>query len=542
MTAKKNPVDPAITTPGKSARRLQIALLLAQTVFTCIFLLSLGSIISAALDGALNAVVLVTAVLTLLASAATNYAANEVSGASKAGVESQLRMLLVSHALRLGPARMTKTQAGSLVSMATDSVDRVANYRQSFLATTLCAMLTPILTLAIIALTIDPLAALVLFAFVPVILATIYAFQKLFRKVSGASRKARTKLANEFLEALQGLRTLVNLRAADRVGDRLTARGEENRVATMSLLARNQLVILVTDAAFSLFMIASSVLVAWWRLDAGHIDAAQSISLVLLSTQLCAPLAKMGSLFYVGMAGRAGQRQMADFLARQAPESTPGAPSTAEQGVYLSKVDFSYEEKPVLTRVNLAVEPGQKAVLLGRSGSGKSTLLSLIGGDLVPTSGTVSVDGIQLNTNSQDAVRARSAVVRQKTWLFVGTLADNLAVGNPRANEREMWDALAQVGLDGWARSLPDGLQTQVGERGMSMSGGQAQRLSIARAILSGRELLLLDEPTSQVDIDSERVILEAIDRLCADHTVILATHREASAQNASLIYNVEEK
>lgn len=532
-----------ITRLGRRDRITQTALLVAQTLAICVFCLSLGSLIADALSPAsVSKTAILVALGSLLIATLTGYLAASIAATSKADLEATLRQMVIGHSLALGPARMSQAQTGAVVSMATDTVDRVANFRQSFLGTTFSAMLSPLVTLVVVAVAIDVPAALVLTAFLPLILATIYLFQKLFRNVSGESRKARTKLAAAFLEALQGLTTLVSLKAADRVGDRLAERGEKNRQATMKLLARNQLVILVTDAAFSLFAICASVLVAWWRLDEATISPGEAIALVLLSTQLCAPLAKMGSLFYVGMAGRAGQRQISKFVSIAVPDQNEAQAAQNSDPVRFESVDFSYAEKPVLKDLDLSVKQGQKVVLLGRSGSGKSTILSLTGGDLLPDQGSVSVAGIELTSKTQDQVREKSAVVNQKTWLFLGTLAQNLRVGNKNATEDEMWQALAQVGLDTWARSLPDGLDSQVGERGMAMSGGQAQRLSIARAILSGRKLLLLDEPTSQVDLNSEQIIMSAIDRLAEDHTIVLATHRPSSTKSADLIFNLEER
>lgn len=153
-------------------------------------------------------------------------------------------------------------------------------------------------------------------------------------------------------------------------------------------------------------------------------------------------------------------------------------------------------------------------------------MLNILSGDLVPTSGTAVVDGITLDSTNQQEVRDRVAVVRQSTWLFTGSLADNLRVAGD-VTEDQMWDALERVDLARWARALPAGLDTQVGERGQSVSGGQAQRISIARALLSGRDIMILDEPTSQVDLESEAIIEQVIKELAAEKTVVLATHRD---------------
>ncbi|AMD87197.1 hypothetical protein AXF14_05855 [Actinomyces radicidentis] len=199
--------------------------------------------------------------------------------------------------------------------------------------------------------------------------------------------------------------------------------------------------------------------------------------------------------------------------------------------------------RDVLTGVDLDIEPGEHVAVVGPSGAGKSTLLALLDGELLPTVGTVAVDGVTAargDEAARDALRARSAVVTQSTWLFTGTVADNLRLARPDATDDELWAALAAAGLDDEVRATPDGLATAVGERGTALSGGQAQRVALARAFLADRPLLLLDEPTSQVDLASEAVIVEALGRLGEGRTVVTVTHRRAAADDADRVLTVE--
>ena len=199
--------------------------------------------------------------------------------------------------------------------------------------------------------------------------------------------------------------------------------------------------------------------------------------------------------------------------------------------------------RDVLTGVDLDIEPGEHVAVVGPSGAGKSTLLALLDGELLPTAGTVAVDGVTAargDEAARDALRTRSAVVAQSTWLFTGTVADNLRLARPGVTDDELWAALAAAGLDAEVRAMPAGLATAVGERGTALSGGQAQRIALARAFLADRPLLLLDEPTSQVDLASEALIVEALERLGEDRTVITVTHRRAAAQGAERVLTVE--
>ena len=175
------------------------------------------------------------------------------------------------------------------------------------------------------------------------------------------------------------------------------------------------------------------------------------------------------------------------------------------------------------------------------SGAGKSTLVSLVSGDLLPARGTLRVDGTALTPATQDEVRAASAVVAQSTWLFTGTIADNLRLADPGATEARMWQALEAANLAEEVRLMPEGLDTLLGEQGLGLSGGQAQRVSLARAFLADRPLLVLDEPTSQVDLDSEARIVEAVERVSAGRTVLTVSHRAGAVAGADRVLRVQD-
>ncbi len=183
--------------------------------------------------------------------------------------------------------------------------------------------------------------------------------------------------------------------------------------------------------------------------------------------------------------------------------------------------------------MTLQLDEHEHAVILGPSGGGKSTLLKALKGDIVPISGDIHVDGVPLTLATRSTVRSRSALVAQTTWLFTGTIASNLRLGRADATDDELWEALRLVDLAGFVERAPLGLDTPVGERGLALSGGEAQRLSLARAFLSGRDLLLLDEPTSQVDLHSEHAIQNALEEMSGSRTIVLVTHRPSMAREA---------
>ena len=594
------PTIPIGTVRGRRADAVSFALAVLSSLAQAWALVGLGRGLGALLAAGSGATapgawppLLLQAVLAAAVSGACQIVVEILSRTSAAREEGRLRSRLLAHLFDLGLARAADLRSGSTVSLLTDGAERVALYRQTFLAPTAAAFASPALVLALLAVVIDPLPCLVLLVAVVLVPGFIIALHLKVRRSSSGSRRARTRLAGAYLDAIQGLTTLTLARAASRTAADLRRAGEDNRRAVMGLLAGNQLVILVTDCLFSLFFIAAAAGMALVRLRAGAIDVGDALALVLTSFVLLEPLDRVGAFFYVGMGGLANQRAMRRVLgARRAPGAAPddGAPAVPPGGrddaapaLSLRRVTASWAGdgagadgargrggagrggRPhpapgrggrtgrdgadgrdgagdvVLSDVDLTVARGEHVALIGPSGAGKSTLLALASGDLLPAAGTVRVGGIASTAATQDEVRAASALVAQSTWLFAGTIADNLRLADPTATPERMWRALERANLAQEVRLMPAGLDTVVGENGLGLSGGQAQRVSLARAFLADRPLLLLDEPTSQVDLAGEAQIIEAIDRLAAGRTVLTVSHRAGALTGADRVIRVAD-
>ena len=579
------PTIPIGTVRGRRAGAASFALAVLSSLAQAWALVGLGRGLGALLAAGSGATapgawppLLLQAVLAAAVSGACQIVVEALSRTSAAREEGRLRSRLLAHLFDLGPARAADLRSGSTVSLLTDGAERVALYRQTFLAPTAAAFASPALVLALLAVVIDPLPCLVLLVAVVLVPGFIIALHLKVRRSSSGSRRARTRLAGAYLDAIQGLTTLTLARAAARTAADLRRAGEDNRRAVMGLLAGNQLVILVTDCLFSLFFIAAAAGMALVRLRAGAIDVGDALALVLTSFVLLEPLDRVGAFFYVGMGGLANQRAMRRVLgARRAPGAAPddGAPAVPPGGrddaapaLSLRRVTASWAGDGagadgargrggragrdgdggrdgagdvVLSDVDLTVARGEHVALVGPSGAGKSTLLALASGDLLPAAGTVRVGGIASTAATQDEVRAAGALVAQSTWLFAGTIADNLRLVDPTATPERMWRALERANLAQEVRLMPAGLDTVVGENGMGLSGGQAQRVSLARAFLADRPLLLLDEPTSQVDLAGEAQIIEAIDRLAAGRTVLTVSHRAGALTGADRVIRVAD-
>ena len=542
-----SPPRPTVSSPaGRRAGALSFGMTLLGALGAGWCLICTGRALGALLSSSSAAGLLAQALAAAAVSATCQLVAQRVARFSALTEEAHLRRLTLAHLLGLGPARAADVRSGATASLLTDGAERVALYRQTFLAPTLAAAAAPLLVLIELAAFVDVVPALVLAAAVIMVPAFIIWCHSRLRASSSDSRRARMRLAAEYLDAIQGLRTLTLARAAERTSARLRLEGESNRRAVMGLLAGNQLVILLTDGLFSLFLITAAAGLALLRLSTGVIDVGDALAIVLTSYVLLEPLAHVGAFFYVGMGGMANQRAIRRILSRPLPHSTtsPGArtspAATAQSSIVLDDVEATWGADPVLEGVDLSVRRGESLAIVGPSGAGKSTLMAVLAGNLLPSSGSVRVEGTELSAVTQDEVRSASALVAQTTWLFTGTIADNLRLAQPYATPSQMWQALEVARLDKEVALMPEGLETQVGEAGLGLSGGQAQRLSLARAFLADRPVLLLDEPTSQVDLASEAAIVKSIEQLARGRTVVTISHRAGALTAVDRTVRVE--
>ncbi|EPD26768.1 ABC transporter ATP-binding protein [Actinotignum schaalii] len=477
------------------------------------------------------------------------------TGAARAE-ERRLRALLLDRTFTLArTGTPTPYTAGRLLPLLTDSVERITNYRQGYVGTTIGALLAPFLTLTFIGVAIDPVIGFGVMAALPLIPAGIGIFFRFFRRASSESRRARDTLVDSYLDAIRNMTTIRLFNAGERVEADLARRGEANRRAIMRMLAGNQIVIIVMDGLVGLLLICLTAGLTTAR--AAHLAPWQALAVALLAVVLLEPLSQVAGFFYIGMGGRAAQKAITRYLSiapRMLHDGAAAAPSTvANDGatspasaaplITVKNAAVNYGREEVLTEVNLRVERGERLAIVGVSGAGKSTLLALLRGALRPQAGSVQVAGARVDAGGGDLaqLRARSAVVAQTTWMFTGTIADNLRLARPDATAKQMWDALerAQVAAD--VARMPEGLDTYLGEDSALISGGQAQRISLARAFLAGRTLLLLDEPTAQVDVESEDRICAALAGLGPEYTLVMVTHRPALAALADRVVRLRD-
>jgi ABC-type transport system involved in cytochrome bd biosynthesis fused ATPase/permease subunit len=535
--------------------------------------LRVGAIVDSTLETgapAVSDIVMMIAVAVVAAVAA--WAEPALSSRDRAHDEHTTRARVIRHVFALGPAERTRERTGRIVSTATDAVERAAHLRNGFIGPMIASMTLPILVLILIAITIDGGIAWRLAIAVPAIPLALGLFQMAFRRVSREHRKRSRALAAQFLDAIQGLPTTSLVNAEHRVGETLAVAAESSRRQVMRLLAGSQSMLFVVDTLFSLAFVVVATGLSLERITNDTISPGQALAVILLSTLLLEPLERIGQFFYIGMGGIAASKEITTFLAEQPAvgDSTPAsaqpsasasprndqdpaprpdraseraaavsesAVGVSEPALALRDVFFAYDPAlPLLAGANLTVEKGEHVALVGPSGTGKSTVLALLQSDLRPTTGQVVVAGIDVATELRAQARSRLAVVNQHTYLFTGTVRENLRLARPDASDAEMLAALEAVGLQGQGGGSSVGLDTPVGGHGLALSGGEAQRIGIARAFLRESPILLLDEPTAHVDVTSEHIILQALRRLGQGRTVLAVSHRAATIADADRV------
>lgn len=485
-----------------------------------------------------------------------------VGGVGARQEESRLRRRILSAYYEGSEVRRDSrdgTQPSDLVTLMTDNAERFTEFRIAFLGTTVAAIIVPFLALGYITCAISPLIGGILFVAYPLVPLFVHGFMKIFAHRSNESRKERGILDGQYLDAIRNLSSIRLLGAGERVEERLREQGERNRGAIMRILAGNQLVIIVLDGAVGLLWICLSVMLAYWRLNAGEISLADALTVVFFIVLLIEPIVQVSGFFYVGMGGLAAGRHIKAFLgiaekglaekesaqknaAHATGKKTQHEACAVSGGVTVTNLSFAYDGVPVLKGLSMQADRGERIAIVGSSGAGKSTFLSLLSGDLrVSEEGAVQISGVDLADISKSDAHALTAVVAQRTWLFSGTIASNLRLASPSASDEELWGALECAHLAQEVRRMPEGLDTNVGERGQFLSGGQAQRISIARAFLSRRQIWLLDEPTAQVDAVSEEEIIEVLAELPRDITLIVITHRPSLLTLVDRVYELAD-
>ncbi|GIH23621.1 HlyB/MsbA family ABC transporter [Acrocarpospora phusangensis] len=454
-------------------------------------------------------------------------------------VQAWLRARLAERLLDLGPGYTVTRPAGTLRTTIADGVEAIRAYVGFYLPQVVVSVGGPLVIVAILTWQ-DPVAG----ALAGVCVVLVPASRPLWRRIMG-TRSQRHWIAYEnfsarVLDALQGMTTLKALGATGLYGNRLRRDALALYRATMGDLAASSSVYVIS--AFLMTAGTSlAVVVAAIRYSTGHLDAAGLLLIAWLTAEAFRPLLELQNYWHEGFHGLAAGKGVFALLDAEPPAPaapTTGEPVTRPPRLALREVTFTYPgaARPALRDVSLVVEPGTTLAISGRSGSGKSTLVNLLQRYFDPATGRILADGTDLRDLDRDAVRAMTAVVSQDTYLFHGTIAENLRLARPDADLATLRQAARRARIFDFVDALPDGFDTVVGERGARLSGGERQRIAIARALLKDAPVLILDEATSAVDGETEAALREALAELRAGRTTIMIAHRLSSLIDADTV------
>jgi ATP-binding cassette subfamily C protein CydCD len=452
-------------------------------------------------------------------------------------VQARLRQRLHEHIVALGPAHFSGARTAEVMLSLVEGIQQLETYFGQYLPQLFVAALTPVLIFGFVVF-LDWPVALVMLAAAILILVAPALWHRWDSKASLSRSRAYAAFGADFLDAVQGLATL---KAFGQSGERARRLEERARVlfkSTMYVLSTNTLARGITDTGIALGAAAALALGAH-RVGTGAMPLPALLVILMLGVEVFRPLRELRVLLHQGMLGMAAARGIFALLdAVPLVHDRPDGPEPADAGVVFDDVTFTY---PGTTRVvhgglSFAVPPGGRVGFVGASGSGKSTIARLLLRFHDPEGGRVTIGGRDLRALSLGQVRGRIAVVSQDTWLFHGTVEDNIRMGRPEATTEELRAAARAANAEEFIERLPQGYATVVGERGVRLSGGQRQRIAIARALLRDAPILVLDEALSSVDAESEAVIQAALDRLMVGRTTIIFAHRLSSVVGADTI------
>jgi thiol reductant ABC exporter CydD subunit len=535
-------LDQRLLARARAARRLLVfdsALGVAGAVLLVVQATLIARIVAQAFSGSSLRDVAPELVLLTLAFAARGALAwgFEVAGRRAAWtVLSELRLALVERRLRAHAPALDGTEAGEIATVAVQGVDGLEAYFGRYLPQVVLAAVVPFVVLAWVA-TIDVGSALLLLITLPLV--------PLFMWLIGRYTSERTRerwlalrlLSTHFLDVVRGLPTLRAFNRSRAQGAVISDVGERYRRAAMGTLRVSFLSGSVLELAATLGVALVAVTVGV-RLVDGGIGLQAGLTVLILAPELYAPLRRLGAQFHASADGVAVAERMMALL--DAPPSaaasgrlTPLSP--AEAPVRLEGVSFAYPSRPrlVLDRLDLELLRGETVALVGPSGAGKSTVAMLLLGFAEPTSGHITIGGLNLADCRLDLWRRQLAWVPQRPTVFRGTIADNIRLGAAAASEKDTREAAMLAGADRFIRALPLGYETVVGDGGRPLSMGELRRIALARAFVRDAPLVILDEPTADLDRTSADVVAEAIERLRVGRTVLLIAHRPELVRRA---------
>lgn len=453
-------------------------------------------------------------------------------------VKKTLRQMIYQKLLRLGSSYKEQANTSEIVQVAVEGVEQLETYFGAYLPQFFYAMLAPLTLFGVLSVVNFP-SAVVLLICVPMIPVTIVMIQRWAKKLLSKYWGQYTALGDTFLENLQGLTTTKIYEADAFKHQEMNEQSERFRKITMKVLTMQLNSITIMDL-IAYGGAALGVILATIQLKEGQVDLFGCILIILLAADFFLPMRLLGSFFHIAMNGMAASDKIFRLLDLTEPEKKFKSVPT-ECSIQCCDLRFSYEEgREILHGINMSFPKGSFTAIVGESGCGKSTISSILMGRNKGYIGEIMVGDIPLSEISEESLMKNFTYISHQSYLFKGTVRENLLMARPDASETALWNVLEQVKLADFLRN-EDGLDTLLNENALNLSGGQRQRLALARALLHDSPVYIFDEATSNIDVESENDIMTQIYALAKTKTVILISHRLANVVGADNIYVLDQ-
>lgn len=498
---------------------------------------------------------LITTVVVIVVAAVVRFicalVSSKMSFLSSKTVKKTLREKIYEKLLKLGVSYRENVQTSEVVQVAVEGCDQLETYFGAYLPQFFYAMLAP-LTLFAVLMFVNIPAAIVLLVCVPLIPVSIAVVQTWAKKLLSKYWGQYTALGDTFLENLEGLTTLKIYKADEYKNEQMNIESEKFRKITMKVLTMQLNSVTIMDLV-AYGGAALGVIMSATQFKAGHVNLSGALLIILLSADFFIPMRQLGSFFHIAMNGMAASDKI--FRLLDLPDSDSAFVHVGGKGagkkvlcptdadIVCEKLSFAYKDNPdndTIKGVDITFGKGKLTALVGESGCGKSTISAILMGRNKGYRGHINVGGIELSDISEESLLKNITYISHQSFLFKGTVKDNLLMAKPDATDNELWEVLDKVNLSDFLKS-ENGLDTRLSEGAGNFSGGQRQRLALARALLHDSPYYIFDEATSNIDVESEDVIMGQIMKLSKDRTVILISHRLANVKNADAIYVLDK-
>lgn len=459
-------------------------------------------------------------------------------------IKSGLRKKLFEHTMQLGPTFTRTEKTGEVVALIMEGIEKLDDYFTKFIPSLIHIIILPVV-ITLFTIYVDWLSGLILFVTGPLILFFMWLIGTYAKKLTQNQWSQLSTMSSHFLDVLQGLKTLKVFGASQKEAENVSNTSDRFRIITMDVLKVAFLSGMVLELAASVSIALVAVQVGI-RLIEGLMIYQMGLFVLLLAPEFYLPFRALGQHHHAGMEGAAAGEKIFDLLNKNFPENIIGQKNSVPDSISnieFNNVSFIYEDSaiPALKNIHLNLNHGTMTALAGHTGSGKTTLAYLLLGFLSPTEGKILLNGISLDTFDPEEWRKKIALVPQHPHFFNGTIQENLLMANTNATVEEVTDAAKKAGAHEFIENLPEGYHTPLTENASRLSGGERQRLSIARAFLKNAPLLILDEPTSNLDPETEHYFTLATQELVKNRTTLIIAHRLKTVKMADNIIVLNE-